>query len=211
MRFRSMLPLMSSVLILQLSLVAVAQDDNGADEEQVHDEIRALRDGALEAYDNKDIEQLLTYLHPDVVVTVQNAETLHGHQEVREFHERMSVGDNSKVVSTSSVFKVDDLSMLYGDDTAIAVGSTDDEFKLRSGMEFSLQSRWTASMVKEDGKWLVNAFHVSADVFDNGVSRLMLWWRSLWVGVIAAGIGALCGALIMSRFRRSPSSPSGQS
>lgn len=91
--------------------------------------------------------------------------------------------------------------MLYGDDTAIAVGSTDDEFKLRSGMEFSLQSRWTASMVKEDGKRLVNAFHVSADVFDNGVSRLMLWWKSLWVGVIAAGIGALCGALIMSRFR----------
>lgn len=211
MRFRGMLPLISSILILQLSLVAVAQDESEADEEQVHDEIRALRDGALEAYDNKDIEQLLTYLHPNVIITVQNAETLHGHQEVREFHERMSVGDKSKVVSTRSVFKVDDLSTLYGGDTAIAVGSMDDEFKLRSGMEFSLHSRWTASMVKEDGKWLVNAFHVSADVFDNGVSRLMLWWRSVWVGVIAAGVGALCGALIMARVRRSPNNPSSQS
>ena len=216
MRFRGSLPILSGLLVLQLSLIAVAQDDSVAgdnigDEELVHDELRALRDGALKAYENKDIEQLLTYLHPNVAVTVQNAEILRGHQGVREFHERMSVGDDSEVISTRSSFNVDELSMLYGDDTAVAVGSMNDEFVLRRGLEFSLESRWTATMVKEDGKWLVTAFHVSTNMFDNGVSRLLIWWRSDWVGLIAAAIGALGGVLIAAKFRHKLASPSGQS
>lgn len=226
MRFRVPVLYICNVLVLQLSLIAVAQDDNAADdsvngdiaasdsiigEEPAHEEIRALRDGALQAYERKDIDELLTYLHPNVAVTVQNAETLRGHQGVREFHERMSVGDNSEVISIRSTFNVDELSMLYGDDTAVAVGSMNDELELRRGMKFSLQSRWTATMVKEDDKWLVSAFHVSTDMFDNGVSRVMLWWRSVWVGLIAAAIGALCGALIFPRFRRRSESPNVQS
>jgi uncharacterized protein (TIGR02246 family) len=191
-----------------LSVTASAQEESVQIEDPAHDEIRALRDDAIKAYEEKDIEQLLSYLHPDVVVTVQNAETLRGHDEVRAFHKRMSVGDSSEVVSTQSRFEVDQLATLYGGDTAVATGSMNDQFELRRGMTFSLQSRWTATLVKGGDQWLVSAFHVSTNMFDNGVSRLLLWWRSVWVGLIATCVGFIAGVFVATRFRRRATVPS---
>jgi hypothetical protein len=82
------------------------------------------------------------------VVTVQNGETLRGHDAVRDFHERMSGGESPHVELTGTEFEVDDLSIIHGGDTAIAFGSMDDHFKLKTGMAFDLHSRWTATLLK---------------------------------------------------------------
>ena len=36
-------------------------------------------------------------------------------------------------------------------------------------MEFDLENRWTAALVKEEGEWKLAAYHVSANVLDNAV------------------------------------------
>ena len=48
---------------------AAQQDQETVTEDPVHDELRALRRGILDAYEAKDIDELLTYLQEDVVVT----------------------------------------------------------------------------------------------------------------------------------------------
>jgi len=185
-----------------LSAALTTAQDMPQTEDPAHDEIRALRDGALIAYKDKDIDKLLTYLHPNVAFTIQNADVIRGHEAVRQFHERMSVGEDREVVSIVGEFKVDELSILHGDDTAIAIGSMDDEIELKQGLKFTLHSRWTATMVKEDGRWLVAAFHVSTNMFDNGVSKLMLWWNTVKVGAISGVVGLAVGGLVVAMFRR---------
>lgn len=194
----------STILLLfgLLSAALTTAQDVPQTEDPAHDEIRALRDGALSAYKDKDIDKLLTYLHPDVAFTIQNADVLRGHDAVRKFHDRMSVGEDREVVSIVGEFKVDELSILHGDDAAIAIGSMDDEIELKRGMKFTLNSRWTATMVKEDGRWLVAALHVSTNMFDNGVSRLMLWWNSVKVGAISGVVGLAVGGLVIGMFCR---------
>jgi ketosteroid isomerase-like protein len=64
---------------------ALAQDDTSATEDPVHNELRALRSEFLNAYKKKDIDTMLKFLTNDVVITVQNAEVLRGHDEVRDF------------------------------------------------------------------------------------------------------------------------------
>ncbi len=134
-------------------------------------------------------------------VTLQNAEVCVGHDQVLAFHKRMSEGDQRTVQSQESTFEVDDLSTLYGDDTAVARGSMHDEFKLSTGMEFQLDSRWTATLVKKEGRWLVAVFHVSTNMFDNGVSNLMLKWNTIKVGGFALLVGIFAMA-VFSKFRK---------
>ena len=194
---------LSAVMLLFGMLFAgvTTAQDKAEIEDPAHEKIRAMRDGALSAYRAKDISKLLTFLHPNVAITIQNAEVFRGHDAVRKFHERMSVGENREVVNIVSEFDVDDLSILYGGDTAIAIGSMDDVIELKRGLKFTLHSRWTATMVKEDGSWLVAALHVSTNMFDNGVSKLLLWWNTVKVGAIGGALGLVVGGLAVAYLR----------
>ena len=174
---------------------AVAQESAPLAEDPIHNELRALRDEFLDAFKKKDIDKMLSFLTNDAVLTVQNAETLRGHDAVRAFHERMSGGESPQVELLQTDFEVDDLSIIHGGDTAIAFGSMDDHFKLKTGMAFDLHSRWTATLVKKDDRWLLAAMQVSTNMFENGVSRLQTKWAATKAGGVALTLGLLVGVL----------------
>ena len=184
-----------------VAVVAHAQqNDPPPAEEEVHDQLRVLRDKAVEAFKERDMDTLLQCLTDDVAVVVQNGELYQGHEGVREFHKEMSEGDDRKVQSQETDFKVDELSTLYGEDTATAHGTIDDHFVLTRGMEFDLSSRWTATMVKQGDEWKVATFHVSTNMFDNGVMDQLMWWNSIKVGLIALLAGIVVAFVITKLF-----------
>src|SRR5206468_13104619 len=131
-----------------------------------HNELRAVRDGLLDAIAKGDIERQLTFLHPNVVVTWHNAEVSRGHDGVRTYLNRMLTGPNKIVASYSAELNVDELSILYGN-TAISWGSGIEHFKLANGTSFDLPARWSATLVKDNGKWLIANLHASDNLFDN--------------------------------------------
>jgi hypothetical protein len=77
-----------------------------------------------------------------------------------------------------------------------------DHFKLRRGEQFDLHSRWTATAVRQDGRWLVASFHVSTNMFDNGVSNLYIKWNTIKSGAIAGLIGIVAGAVVSKLWNR---------
>jgi ketosteroid isomerase-like protein len=188
--------------VLLTAVSAAAQNSAPAAEDPAHNELRALRDGLVDAFEKKDIDRMLTFLAPNVVITVQNAEVIRGHKEVREFHHRMSEGNDSTVKSMTTKLKVDELSTLYGNNTATAFGSMSDHFQLRNGLEFDLLSRWTATLVKLDGKWQVAVFHVSTNMFDNGVGNQMIRWAAIKSGGISLGLGIIAGLIASVLWRQ---------
>jgi ketosteroid isomerase-like protein len=179
-----------------------AEGAEPASENPIHNELRALRDEAVDAFKKKDIDRLLACLHPNVVGVFQNAEVCRGHDDIRAFHKRMSEGDNRTVVSQTTDFVVDDLSTLYGDDTAVSHGTITDHFVLSNGMNFDLVSKWTATIVKENDKWLVASIQASTNMFDNGVMNMALKWNSLKMGGLGLLVGGvLVGAIALMRRR----------
>jgi ketosteroid isomerase-like protein len=177
--------------------------EESAGEDPVHNELRALRDESLDAFLKKDIERLQACLHPNVVAILQNAEVCRGHDGVRAFHKRMSEGDDRTVLSQKTDFEVEELARIYDGDTAVSYGTITDHFVLRNGMEFDLVSKWTATCVKDDNRWLVASFQASTNMFDNGVSDMMLKWNSIKTGgggLLAGGLAA--GGLLMLWRRR---------
>lgn len=172
-----------------------------AEEDPAHNELRAVRDGLLAGMNSGDIEAQLPFLHPNVVVTWHNAEVSRGRDGVRKYLDRMLNGPAKVVEKFGADVKVDELSLLYGGDTAIAFGSALERFTMAGGRKFEFTGRWSATLVKEDGKWLVANLHTSDNLFDNpllnGVTKMV---RYLAGGGVA--LGALVGWLLGRRGRK---------
>ena len=171
-----------------------AEEKEAAPENPAHDELRTLRAGLFDAYEKRDIEQMLEYVHQDAVITWQNGDVNRGRQGLREFYKKMMEGDDRVVECVTSKLTVDDLSIIHGGDTAVAFGTIDDEYRLSDGTDFNLTSRWTATVVKEGDRWVVASFHVSANVFDNPILDMAKSYL-IYVGIIAGLVGLLLGVV----------------
>jgi ketosteroid isomerase-like protein len=180
-------------------------------QEATHAELRALRDALLEAWQHRDLDALLKHLAPNAVVTWQNGEVSRGPDGLRKFYDEVLNSRDGIVANVASTLKVDELSILYGNETAIAFGSIHDDLTLShsiaraaflgAGNVLALDSRWTATLIKIGGEWKVASYHVSTDAFSNPIlsKAIAMGERS----AIFAGVGGLIvGGLVAWFFLR---------
>ena len=173
-----------------------------AKENPAHQELRQLRDGLMAAMNKGDLEGTLSYLDTNVVITWHNAEVSRGHEGVRAYYNRVMTGPNRIVDSFTCTINPDELTVLYGNDMGICYGSSDEHFKLANGKDLNVKGRWTATLVKENGRWLVASLHCSTNLFDNAVLDLAKKAARL-IGVLCLVAGLLIGWLIGWRCKRS--------
>jgi ketosteroid isomerase-like protein len=168
-------------------------------EDPAHNELRALRAHIVEAISQGDFDATLAHVHTNVVVTWQNNEVCRGHDGLRAFFDRLGrdAFREYKVPPTP-----DELTILYGDDTGVSFGRVVAAYRIL-GKELDLESRWTATLVKEDDRWQLAGYHISMNVLDNPILNAAT--RSLYlVGGVALLLGLIVGVLI-GRRRRAPS------
>ena len=168
---------------------AATQSVSGDPDEATLKEIKEIRDGMVDAHNRNDMEKELTYLHPKIVVTWANGEVSHGPKEVKAYCDRMLSGP-SKIVESLTAKPEIEGRKLYGPNVLISYGNLHDTFKLTDGKEFTLNSRFSSLLVKENGKWLLKGFHASANVFDNEIQSIIVKKVAMWTG-IGAGVGGL--------------------
>ena len=171
--------------------------DNDAVTEETHDAIRELRDGLLKAVNDKDADAILSYLHEDVVLTAQSGTELKTHRKragVRAYLDELLTGASPGVKELQLDVTVDELTILHGDDTGVAFGSSNDHYVLSAGGEFELATRWSATLVKEGPAWKIANLHVSSNLFDNPVvdaSKKAVYLAGAVAGIVGIIVGAL--------------------
>ena len=182
---------------------APIESANGSNEtDAIHDQLRAFREDFIAAVNSKDSDAVVAFLHPEVILTLQDGKKLsviRRHDGVRKYLNRVLVGPNHSVESMKLNPQVDDLSVLYHDNTAIAFGSSIDHYRMVNGNEFDLKTRWSVTVVKEGGRWLLANMHVSSNLFDNPVlqtvSRMAIW-LAIGAGATSLVVGVFVGRLI---------------
>jgi ketosteroid isomerase-like protein len=195
------IPLLLALVLTSLT-AGIAKADSAV--EATHNELRALRDNLMDAVNKGDIERELTFLTTNVVVTWHNAEVSRGRSGVRDYYNRMMNGPEKVVAEFHAEINVDELTILYGESTGIAFGSSVEHFKLTNGKSFDLKGRWTITMVKQDGRWLVAALHVSTNIFDNVMLDMLKNYARRAVVIVAAvtGVGGLIVGWMIGRRRK---------
>jgi ketosteroid isomerase-like protein len=180
-----------AALLLLLAVALPAPSQAQSKDEATHNQLRALRDGLLAAIKKGDIDAQLAHLHPNVVVTWQNAEISRGHDGIRAYLNRTLQGSAKVVESYSTEVNVDELTILYGGDTGISFGSALDRFKLSNGSTLEIPSRWSATLVNEGGKWLIASVHSSTNLFENPLLAAAKRWA-----YVAGGVTLVAGVVI---------------
>jgi ketosteroid isomerase-like protein len=147
-----------------------------------------------------DVNAQLERVHDNVVVTWQNNQVVRGKDGLKKFLGEINNGPDRVFQGYKVPPTADDLSILYGGNAAIAFGGSTPHYKLH-GMEFDLENRWTATLVKDGDTWKIAAYHVSGNILDNPV--LDIAKRSLyWVGGAGVLVGLALGALVMWLLKR---------
>jgi len=150
-----------ALLITVFSLPAIAEE-NAAD----HQELRKILSDVQNSINNKEFKDVEKYLRPDVLITFQDAEVVKGVEGASEYLERKLTGGNAVLKDHHLTAQADEISNIIGN-VAIAHGSATQDFKFAAGMEIKLDSKWTATLIKENGTWKAAAIHMSSNVFDN--------------------------------------------
>lgn len=184
--------MMLGAICASANQVATTTSSAGAPDDAVLKEIGELRNGIIDAFNKRDIDRVLSYLHPEIVVTWANAEVSHGPAEVRKYYEKM-MADPNHLVESLKLNPVIEGRRMYGPNVAISYGTLGDEFKLTDGTEFKMDSRFSSLLVKENGKWLMKGFHASGNIFDNPVQKIILKKMAMWTAMISIVIGLLLG------------------
>ncbi|MBX2796417.1 MAG: nuclear transport factor 2 family protein [Myxococcales bacterium] len=205
------------MLIAALCLQAVAQDlpteapteaapaaPPPVSEEQLHEELREVRAALLSALAGRDIDGLVATVHPNIVLTTTTGEVARGGDGIRGYAERMLVGEEALIEEFDFDVQSDELSIFHnGGNTAIAWGPSLDTYTFSDGSEIALDTRWSATLVRDDGAWQIVAVHSSLPAFDNVLLNEAQRWLAIagGGGLAVGGVGGLILGFLLGRRR----------
>jgi ketosteroid isomerase-like protein len=199
---RAFMKKLLALLVLTLAFVLPAWSEPEApkNDAEATAAITQLREGLVTGLKNGDIESLLKYLDPQVVVTWQNGEVCKGPAEVREFYKRMMTGPKRIVQEIQSNPEVIGRHV-YGD-WAVAWGNLHDQLVLSTGTQLNFNSVFTATIARRGDRWLVVALHASVNAFDNPVPSPSSQKLAEWIGAAGLFGGLLFGFMASRIFPR---------
>lgn len=157
------------------------------------DDRKLLRNVLVEveaAINDQNIDRMLAQMDDKVTVIWLNAEVSRGKDEVKAYYRRMVGGDQAILTKYLTKAKLGAPAKLYGD-VAVADGSAADEFYPVARGIFTLDSRWSSTMVKSGGEWKIVSLHLSSNVFNNMLTD------ELKADIVKAGAGGVLGGLVL--------------
>lgn len=160
-------------------------------EDAAHDELRKLQSEMEDAVNRGDLDGLLAHVDDTIVFTAMDGHTAYGKQGIREYFARMMQGPKPIVESMKMDLVPDKLAEFHGPDFVVSAGRADTHFVLTNGMDFEVPTRWTATLIRRDGRWLVASFHCSTSMFKNPVIDAQRKWLIIAGGGVALVLGII--------------------
>ncbi len=184
------------------SIIAVAKAEEpqlSSEEEAEWVEIRKIKGVYEEAIAKNDLSQLKPYLAENFSGAMVTGEEVKSYDEMQSYNQRIwkmiGQGGSYKV-------KVEYAPGYMKGDAAMAHGTTLDQVKTSEGTEYKFGSIWTATLLKEAGKWKLFRLHASMDPINNTFVKSFSKAAAYKYGVFGLVIGLLGGMLLL-RFKRS--------
>lgn len=156
-------------------------------------ELDKFRDDLFHAFNTGDYPAMLEkYCHKDIIATWQDGTTSEGHAGViAEFDKLKQFIDKMTVDATT-----DKRLILNDGHLVISSGEMKDNYVLGRGPTVNLNSRWSATLIKDNDRWLLASFSASTNAFDNEVVSLYLTSQKYTVSAIAGLLGIGIGLLL---------------
>jgi len=182
----------------------VAGTAQGADDEKDkkdHDELRTLLKTFTQAFNSRQVESLMPYLHKDFSVTMVNQDVVTTPGELKGYIDKQFNAPGSPLKDVKIEPEADILTVFFNGRFGINRGGSTDTYTLKDGRVFKIHTRWTGTAINEDGKWKVLNAHIGLNILDNPILDAVERLRWVWgaVGVVIGLIVGVLGTLLLKR------------
>lgn len=157
------------LLVSVFSLFACVSDSYAEDYKEDRIVLKTILADIETAINKKDLTSALKHIHPEGFIIFHNGTVAKGHEGISAFNDKMFKGNAAILKGHSTKATVDAPATFYDHDMAVAYGTVVDNFKFMDGLDMDVESKWSATIRKNEGKWQVVAMSFTANVFDNPI------------------------------------------
>lgn len=163
------------------------------DTKAIEAELDKFRDDLFHAFNTGDYQAMLEkYCHKDIIATWQDGTTSEGHAGVIAEFDKLKQFIDKMTVDAST----DKRLILNDGNLVISSGEMKDHYVLGRGPSVNLNSRWSATLIKNNNQWLLVSFSASTNAFENEVISLYLTSQKYVASLIAGAIGLATGMFL---------------
>lgn len=161
------MPLRIVLLSLTLSVISIAA--SAQNREADHEELRALMRSATEAMNSKNFDALEPIFHQQFSITTVDQKLFTNFADFKAYYAQLFNGPNAPLRSITFNPVADDLTQFVGDNIGLSHGTSNDTYQFSDGDNRVMASRWTATVIKDNGKWKILNIHIGTDLLNNPV------------------------------------------
>jgi ketosteroid isomerase-like protein len=184
-----------ALLLLFFGTTMAFAQGGGAGDAADHEALRKLKDDVVAAINAKNLAAIDPLLHKPFLATAITQETFNDATKMRAWFEGLFTRPLLKLSRLHIDAEADELAQIYTGTFAVARGSTKERYEMADGRGFDIQGRWTATAIKENGRWSVLSIHDGTNFIDNPVIGA-IERNALNFAFAGGAIGALVGALL---------------
>ncbi len=178
-----------------LSISVWAQQPVGTEPDHAdHEDLRAMLKGATTAINEQRFGEVSQFFHPQLRVTTVNQEVIVKPEGLEPYF-RSWVGKGQYVDTMKMTMEADELTEFHGEGASrfgICRGKGVEDYRLTDGRHLLLDTRWTATVVKDpQGQWKILALHLGTNFYDNPIVA------QFQAAATKTGIGGLIGGLLV--------------
>jgi ketosteroid isomerase-like protein len=190
----------SAVALFLLTITAaIAQGAQEAD----HAALRKLKDDVITAINNRNLAAVDGMLHKPFLSTVITQESFNETGKLRGWFDDLFSRPLLRLRHFRIQAEADEMAQIYTGTFAVARGSTKERYELGDGRGFDFDGRWTATAIKDNGRWKVLAIHAGINFLDNPVINA-IERNTMTFAAVSTVLGAIVGFLLGFFIRRRP-------
>ena len=168
-------------------------------------ESTALAAALAEAVGAADFDRAGALIAPDAIVTFQNGDVTRGRDATVKYVREMFNGKGALVQTYSGTPSLTSVTSI-NESTRVVAGTSTDRMTLSSGAPMVIETRWTATIVLQDGTWKIASLHLSTNMLDNPIIEKMKTTSYLLAAFgLVMGITIGIGIAVLFRRRAAPS------
>lgn len=166
-----------------------------------HEALRTLLSKATDALNRIDDQALKPYLADGFVLILADQTVITDSGQLHEYFDRYFRAEGALLKAVHFDPKPSAPTRFIDSHSGVVYGSSKDTYTLADDSTLSLDTRWTATVIKQQGRWQIQSFHAGVNMVDNPILDALGQQLYLWSGISLAS-GLLIGLFLARIVRR---------